>query len=140
MTPVAAAVPAAFEMSAVYVIVSPGSALPLAWAGYASVIVAVMFGAAGCGAAKGVTRVSLAEELILPLLLVFEECPSLTLGLGPDFAAEICAKGMTRIEKERRHDVNALRVEREFRGLDDFICCFWSCGRLSTYIFGEMTG
>ena len=108
MTPVAAAVPAAFEMSAVYVIVSPGSALPLAWAGYASVIVAVMFGAAGGGGAKGVTSVSLAEELILPLLLVFEEFPSLTLGL-PTLRA-MAASGVISIENDSKQATNTLRL------------------------------
>jgi hypothetical protein len=31
---------------------------------------------------------------------------------------------MSRIEKESRHDVNALRVERELRGIDNFIYGF----------------
>jgi hypothetical protein len=67
-----------------------------------------MFGAAGCGGAKGVTSVSLAEELILPLLLVFEALPSLTVGL-PTLRAK-AASGVINMENESKQATNTLRL------------------------------
>jgi hypothetical protein len=49
--------------------------------------------------------------------------------LAPDLAAAICANGMIRIAKDKIHDVSALRVEREFRGIDDFIYCTLKAAR-----------
>jgi hypothetical protein len=77
-----------------------------------------MFGAAGCGGAKGVTSVSLAEELILPLLLVFEALPSLTAGLATLRA--MAASGVISIENDSKQEMNTLRLLGVVLG-DDFI-------------------
>jgi hypothetical protein len=69
-----------------------------------------MFGAAGCGGAKGVTSASLAEEVMLPLLLVFEALPSLTVGLPTFRGAAMAASGVINMVNDSKQATNTLRL------------------------------
>ena len=76
----------------------------------AEVIEAVITGEAANSGGGGLTSASLAEDLLLPLSLVFERLPSLTVGFPTLRGAAMAASGVIKIVNESKQAMNTLRL------------------------------